>query len=734
MSKYFGYTSKPPVRKSRMGNCESGGSGNIALQHNSSNFATPERQPLTDEQTNALRRIQKGVKTQKAINRAYTENQWKLFALADTVEENETMHMSAFMEKLIKLVPGCQDQAGIAKRESAKPVAQSALLDDIVLELDGGSAIESDTNGQRIYKFKGEVTPKIAHDILQLFRGYRPGRIDDSSLLRVLRNIYKKLKVKPNTNVINVQEQGTVTVVGDIHGQLTDLILILDEVGEPSPTNKILFNGDFVDRGANGLEVIALMFTYYCAFPDCVYMNRGNHEDPFVCANYGFQEEVIQKYNQQYFDLFAEIFRYIPLFSLINDQVFVVHGGLFTEPSVKLSDLNEIERFDYACVPPIKYPDNCEHGNHEQNRKELLKQLQRDALWSDPRKSKGLAKNERGAGVNFGPDITKGFMKNNHINMIIRSHECCKHGCDFPYAHHDLMDNYYEQEEPAPGSGSVRMTGSSTKSGKGNENGLIDPWYLMNIPLSRDMPLLCTLFSASNYCHGNNEGAYMTLKAIAVRDPVPPYANEISSTMHFVIHRYKTSAVYEFDSMGVSAASKRTALDLLLKKRRNLLMAFKEIDQSNTGLVSNEQWAKVMSKVTDLKIRWLAMISSIVPANCVPSPNCVKYMDFIQSLHSIKPSETQQTGVTDEVVQALYGSRRKVLETIFEYFDKDGDGEIDPTEFRIGCEKLNKTAAPADQLTDLDHILSVMDFNHSGAVDMNEFFEAFRNANIHTAV
>lgn len=52
------------------------------------------------------------------------------------------------------------------------------------------------------------------------------------------------------------------TVVGDIHGQLQDLFSIFTINGIPCPQNHYIFNGDFVDRGPCGAEVL---FTL-CAF------------------------------------------------------------------------------------------------------------------------------------------------------------------------------------------------------------------------------------------------------------------------------------------------------------------------------------------------------------------------------------------------------------------------------------------------------------------------------------
>ncbi len=724
-----------------MGQCESTADGVKRSDHyGSSNFARSTSsvdKPLDEDEHDALSLIQKNVRNTKAIDRASAENQWKLFAMADTMEENDTLLLSSFLDRLVRLVPGTQEHVSEKK---SMPQPYSAMLDEIIIETERDvSAIEETQEGQRVYKFKGDVTPKIAHDVCNLFRGRHPGKVEAPSLLRIQRNIYKKLKVSPNSNEIDVDTDGTVTVVGDIHGQITDLLLILDEIGEPSPTNKILFNGDFVDRGQYGVEVIILMFTYYCAYPGCVFLNRGNHEDPYVCANYGFRDEVFMKYDNQCFDLFSEIFRFVPLFSLINNQVFVVHGGLFSDPSVKLADLNDIDRKNYQCVPPIKYPDNCRGGDSTLKRQELLNQLQRDALWSDPKIERGLAPNPRGAGVQFGPDIASTFMKNNNVKMIIRSHECCKHGIAFPYAHNSerLMDNYYEQEDPSVGGGSVRMSHATRDDADGRsstDTGLLDPWYLMSIPLDRNTPLLCTLFSASNYSGGENEAAYMTLKAIKEEDPVPPYANEISSTMHFVVHRYKTSSSsHTADDRGVLQSTTNTAHDLLLKKRRKLFASFKEKDSRNTGNVSNIEWSEIMTEVTGLEIRWLALLASIVPADAIPSENTINYMAFIDSLaakHESKGLKEDESGAAAHVIDAIYGNKKRVLAALFEFFDTDSDGEITPIEFKTGCESLNASAGVEDQLTDLDYILNIMDFDHSGTVDVNEFFEAFRNCGL----
>lgn len=65
-----------------------------------------------------------------------------------------------------------------------------------------------------------------------------------------------------NLQEIPIEEGSRLTIVGDLHGQLQDLFSIFTINGIPSPVNKYLFNGDFVDRGGYGCEILysLLMF------------------------------------------------------------------------------------------------------------------------------------------------------------------------------------------------------------------------------------------------------------------------------------------------------------------------------------------------------------------------------------------------------------------------------------------------------------------------------------------
>lgn len=54
----------------------------------------------------------------------------------------------------------------------------------------------------------------------------------------------------------------SVVVVGDVHGQLHDVLFLFREAGFPDENRVYVFNGDYVDRGAWGLETFLLLLAW----------------------------------------------------------------------------------------------------------------------------------------------------------------------------------------------------------------------------------------------------------------------------------------------------------------------------------------------------------------------------------------------------------------------------------------------------------------------------------------
>ncbi|EAY17689.1 Ser/Thr protein phosphatase, putative [Trichomonas vaginalis G3] len=195
-------------------------------------------------------------------------------------------------------------------------------------------------------------------------------------------------------------------IVGDLHGNLRDLLRIFAAHGLP-PNRKYIFLGDYVDRGEFSIEVITLLFTLKLLYPDHVYLIRGNHEFSDINAVYGFKNQVLAEYDENIYNQFNEAFSYLPLACVLNDCYFLVHGGI--SPLLKsVDEIESVKRPINSLYDPIVY-----------------RSFIPDILWSDPGEAELMYfKNYRGFGNYFGAVAVMNFLRENNIKRIIRSHQC----------------------------------------------------------------------------------------------------------------------------------------------------------------------------------------------------------------------------------------------------------------------------------------------------------------------
>ncbi|KAG0410828.1 hypothetical protein HPB47_012047, partial [Ixodes persulcatus] len=220
--------------------------------------------------------------------------------------------------------------------------------------------------------------------------------------------------------------------------------------GLPSRDNPYVFNGDFVDRGMHSVEVLVLLLVCMLVWKDAVFLNRGNHEDFNVNLRYGFLKEIMFKYTVSKFFPYYYFFcdsvclknlnaSWLPIATLIDNKVFVVHGGVSSETDLKVVAAINRHQFVTVLQPPLH------HSGYNANEWRQLV----DLLWSDPRPQPGCRPNDmRGGGSFFGPDVTAAFLRRHKLDWIIRSHECKPDG--FEYAHNGKVltifsaSNYYD--------------------------------------------------------------------------------------------------------------------------------------------------------------------------------------------------------------------------------------------------------------------------------------------------
>ena len=171
-----------------------------------------------------------------------------------------------------------------------------------------------------------------------------------------------------------------------------------------------------MDRGSFSLEVVTTLIAIKLAMPNAMYMSRGNHETKNMNKIYGFEGEVKHKYDDRVMSIFNDVFQWLPLATVIEKSVFVVHGGLSTSMgggaggvSGEGMTLEAIRNVSRGREPP-------ESG------------LMSDLLWSDPQPFVGRSPSKRGVGYAFGPDYTKTFLALNDLSLVVRSHEVKEEG------------------------------------------------------------------------------------------------------------------------------------------------------------------------------------------------------------------------------------------------------------------------------------------------------------------
>ena len=229
------------------------------------------------------------------------------------------------------------------------------------------------------------------------------GSLAGLSVRRLIEAVSETLSKEPATLELN----GTFVIVGDIHGNIDDLLRVFEKFQYP-PYQSYLFLGDYVDRGENSIESIIVLYSLKLLFPEHIFLLRGNHECEAVTRNYGFKDECFGFFKKKRtYKRFCQSFTHLPLAAVVNDETFCVHGGL--SPSIRfVSEIEEVVR------KPVT---------------DIGRSVAEHFLWGDPcNKTTGFADSPRGVGFLFGADKVDEFLDDNDLKRIIRAHEYCADG------------------------------------------------------------------------------------------------------------------------------------------------------------------------------------------------------------------------------------------------------------------------------------------------------------------
>lgn len=226
-------------------------------------------------------------------------------------------------------------------------------------------------------------------------QGLTPTAFEIQSVIHAVMPI---LDAEPN--VLEISRP--VCICGDSHGQLRDVNYLFEIAGGMQSTG-FLFLGDYVDRGANSVELITLFLCYKVLYPDRMFFLRGNHEARDVNCDYGFYDELQSKLGGDadgIWELYNDVFDRMPLAAIVDHRLFCVHGGL----SPGFGSIDEIRAIERRQEPTIGTPMS-------------------DLLWSDPACVRTWQSGQRRTGYLFGEDQAREFLDREGLAMIVRAHE-----------------------------------------------------------------------------------------------------------------------------------------------------------------------------------------------------------------------------------------------------------------------------------------------------------------------
>ena len=610
-----------------------------------------------DEQTfaaNAIQTLSRGRKARKATRGLRNARAWNI--MDNNFEDLNVKKGKLILDATARLAHnfGGDGPSGEKKRRRSQTLAKKTVheLDSIAIE--------------KTYKGVHVTFPLKLETVLKLLEQFKAGiPLHFKYVVKVVEHFRQESSRFPTVERISVAPGLRLTVVGDLHGQLQDLYTIFTINGLPNDKNMYLFNGDFVDRGNYGVEIALTIFCFKLFYPDGVFINRGNHECRSQNSWMGFEEEVFGKYFSEkeetrartLYNMFQSCFDNLPLASVVGEKVFVCHGGLFHADGITIKQLEAVRR---KREPPL--------GGTS-----LEDKIFEDILWSDPRPSAvypqrvfGRAKSARGAGVEFGPDVTKQFCTDNNIALVVRSHECVQEGFEIQ---HDGR--------------------------------------------------LITVFSASRYCGTQtNKGAFITFDSYMQPEIQQYFAHSLDRNQFGKHETEVREGVLEQDLV-------RMIIERICDRKSDLYWYFTQHDEESTGTCTRPQWAEAMRNVLGLDLPFLSLqplLCELEPDLERAGPARINYSTFLERY---RMQMTGNGGWIESILQSICQKLYKMcssVEEAFEIFDIDDDGKVGYDEFLQTFQNLDVG------LTDKQgfELMRSIDTDRNGSIDMREFCERFR--------
>jgi protein phosphatase len=218
-------------------------------------------------------------------------------------------------------------------------------------------------------------------------------------------------------DLLEIYDLENLVIISDLHGDSKSLFRILSEIKYEqfllNEVNKLVFLGDYIDRGSDSLSIMYSLSYLKSKFPQSVILMRGNHEAPaeFPFSPHNFPYEIEDRFGNAWREIYKEtlsLFKMLTVATVIRETLFLVHGGLPTN---------------------IETATNFRQSLATAQESQLLNSVLEEILWNDPRGfqgNKGYRRSKRGLGRYFGPDITRTWLQATGTKAIVRGHEPCQ--------------------------------------------------------------------------------------------------------------------------------------------------------------------------------------------------------------------------------------------------------------------------------------------------------------------
>ncbi len=253
------------------------------------------------------------------------------------------------------------------------------------------------------------------------------------SVLKRERSEGKTSRGKLNSGLLKLEAPENLVLVGDLHGDQDTLLKILAYVNYQefleNPNNKIIFLGDYVDRGINSAGVLYTIMKLKMNYSDSVVLMRGNHEAPaqFPFPSHSLSSDLKREFPNSTPELYERILSFFELLTvatIIDAELVIVHGGL-----------------------PITPPQIRSESESILKQERSLEQL----LWNDPKdeidNGQNWQKSRRDFGYYFSESITNQWLSAIGAKVVVRGHEPCLgvHTC-----HSDRVVTLFSSKQPYP--------------------------------------------------------------------------------------------------------------------------------------------------------------------------------------------------------------------------------------------------------------------------------------------